>query len=374
MPEHNVVTKGSSFKRFSFDHVPINNTASSLAFGNIPLSMLFEIDPQLYTHAGDISTNTSTVHSPALKDNAADILSPSWNQIDEWYNHTLQDQGIGQSYNMPQSLSTETAAMMSNLSVVPQTDLFLSREYQQMQTNAVSAHSTNLLKLHQYNQQHKFGEQSSIRQSQGSYIPKSHEYYKKMTGMQQADREHWPTQLKSSLIQLDHTMADRQLSLQPLDQVKSESFANISMLNTAMGTRCAPAVEQQHTDKGSGRYSLQEQNIFAMRSTGEAVAGLVNTTERKWTKSGRVVEKKPDTICAHCGINKTTLWRCLGPDEIVCNACGLYKKKHGVKRPNQFVERYGGVIRRRRRNQNDKNDVNKQKKAFVQHQPKQVEG
>lgn len=51
-------------------------------------------------------------------------------------------------------------------------------------------------------------------------------------------------------------------------------------------------------------------------------------------------------ICAHCGTDKTSLWRRF-EGLFVCNACGLYYKMHGVRRPI-FLK--SDNIRRRKRN------------------------
>lgn len=56
-----------------------------------------------------------------------------------------------------------------------------------------------------------------------------------------------------------------------------------------------------------------------------------------------VVEK----ICTNCGIKHTTAWRRLNND-LVCNACGLYYKLHGKRRP-EFMRRDTIVFRKRAR-------------------------
>ena len=40
--------------------------------------------------------------------------------------------------------------------------------------------------------------------------------------------------------------------------------------------------------------------------------------------------------CTNCGTTTTTLWRRNNDGEPVCNACGLYFKLHGIKRPLQM--------------------------------------
>eukprot|EP00866_Antonospora_locustae_P000093 jgi/Antlo1/93/1323 len=61
--------------------------------------------------------------------------------------------------------------------------------------------------------------------------------------------------------------------------------------------------------------------------------------------SGLRRECKTASLCAHCGTTKTSLWRRLG-DAVVCNACGLYHRMHGIKRPISLRKSF---IRRRRK-------------------------
>ncbi|CAK5267986.1 unnamed protein product [Mycena citricolor] len=51
--------------------------------------------------------------------------------------------------------------------------------------------------------------------------------------------------------------------------------------------------------------------------------------------------------CAHCHTRKTSVWRRNKRGDLVCNACGVYERHHGVPRP---VELMGGKIKRRVKN------------------------
>lgn len=59
--------------------------------------------------------------------------------------------------------------------------------------------------------------------------------------------------------------------------------------------------------------------------------------------------------CSHCGTEKTSLWR-RREGRLVCNACALYEKLHGIPRPahllNQILRRRNrsDSVRRRKRN------------------------
>lgn len=57
------------------------------------------------------------------------------------------------------------------------------------------------------------------------------------------------------------------------------------------------------------------------------------------------VISRSKALCTHCGTTETSLWRRL-ENQIVCNACGLYHKMHGVQRP---ISLKNTVIKKRRR-------------------------
>lgn len=54
-----------------------------------------------------------------------------------------------------------------------------------------------------------------------------------------------------------------------------------------------------------------------------------------------------DMSCSNCGTLTTTIWRRSVRGEMVCNACGLYFKLHGVNRPHSM--RRDTIHTRRRR-------------------------
>ncbi|KAM0676025.1 hypothetical protein GVAV_000805 [Gurleya vavrai] len=61
-----------------------------------------------------------------------------------------------------------------------------------------------------------------------------------------------------------------------------------------------------------------------------------------------------EPICIHCHTRETSLWRRL-EGRIVCNACGLYYKMHGVKRPislkKESIKKRKRISKRRANNQ-----------------------
>lgn len=63
-------------------------------------------------------------------------------------------------------------------------------------------------------------------------------------------------------------------------------------------------------------------------------------------------QQPKDMSCTNCGTLTTTIWRRNLRGEMVCNACGLYFKLHGVNRPHSM--RRDTIHTRRRRPKGDK--------------------
>lgn len=57
--------------------------------------------------------------------------------------------------------------------------------------------------------------------------------------------------------------------------------------------------------------------------------------------------RRVDLSCTNCGTQTTTIWRRNMRGDMVCNACGLYFKLHGVDRP--VTMRRDTIHTRRRR-------------------------
>lgn len=71
-----------------------------------------------------------------------------------------------------------------------------------------------------------------------------------------------------------------------------------------------------------------------------------------------------DMSCTNCGTLTTTIWRRNVRGEMVCNACGLYFKLHGVNRPHSM--RRDTIHTRRRRPKGDKS--NRRRKCEISKQ------
>lgn len=70
--------------------------------------------------------------------------------------------------------------------------------------------------------------------------------------------------------------------------------------------------------------------------------------------------RRVDLACTNCGTQTTTIWRRNLKGEMVCNACGLYYKLHGVDRPHT-MRRDTIHTRRRRPKANEDHEKEKQK-------------
>lgn len=69
-------------------------------------------------------------------------------------------------------------------------------------------------------------------------------------------------------------------------------------------------------------------------------------------KNQNNTQSSKDMSCTNCGTTTTTIWRRNVKGEMVCNACGLYYKLHGVNRPHTM--RRDTIHTRRRRPKGDK--------------------
>ncbi|KAG7210428.1 hypothetical protein KM043_011960 [Ampulex compressa] len=74
--------------------------------------------------------------------------------------------------------------------------------------------------------------------------------------------------------------------------------------------------------------------------------------KQQFDQQGGNIAKKVDMSCTNCGTMTTTIWRRNMKGEMVCNACGLYYKLHGVNRP--VTMRRDTIHTRRRRPKGEK--------------------
>lgn len=77
-----------------------------------------------------------------------------------------------------------------------------------------------------------------------------------------------------------------------------------------------------------------------------------NSNSKNANNSQNQQNQQKDLSCTNCGTTTTTIWRRNLRGEMVCNACGLYFKLHGVNRPHTM--RRDTIHTRRRRPKGDK--------------------
>ncbi|KAM8715440.1 hypothetical protein ACLKA7_002487 [Drosophila subpalustris] len=75
--------------------------------------------------------------------------------------------------------------------------------------------------------------------------------------------------------------------------------------------------------------------------------GIKDKKSLKCNSSSALPTSQKDMSCSNCGTLTTTIWRRSVRGEMVCNACGLYFKLHGVNRPHSM--RRDTIHTRRRR-------------------------
>ncbi|XP_018373303.1 PREDICTED: uncharacterized protein LOC108767772 [Trachymyrmex cornetzi] len=81
--------------------------------------------------------------------------------------------------------------------------------------------------------------------------------------------------------------------------------------------------------------------------------------QKQFDQQSGNVAKKVDMSCTNCGTMTTTIWRRNMKGEMVCNACGLYYKLHGVNRP--VTMRRDTIHTRRRRPKGEKSTRHRKK-------------
>ncbi|XP_043241075.1 transcription factor GATA-4-like [Amphibalanus amphitrite] len=77
-------------------------------------------------------------------------------------------------------------------------------------------------------------------------------------------------------------------------------------------------------------------------------------------RRGSPFARRFHSMCTNCGTTQTTLWRRNADGEPVCNACGLYFKLHGIRRPLSM--RKDGIQTRKRKPKDKKKESGKDKK------------
>ena len=132
--------------------------------------------------------------------------------------------------------------------------------------------------------------------------------------------------------------------------ISPQSSSNNSSASRASSSASSPisSSPESHTSHSHSRQCVNcgvtHTPLWRRDATGNYLCnacGLynkMNGSNRPLVKQGEKksssLEKRGDTTCANCGTGTTTLWRRIKEGStVVCNACGLYYKVHGVDRP-----------------------------------------
>ncbi|XP_043479618.1 transcription factor stalky isoform X2 [Leptopilina heterotoma] len=108
------------------------------------------------------------------------------------------------------------------------------------------------------------------------------------------------------------------------------------------------------TSPGIVNYQHESNEEQAQDFTAWSTKAKVKTEDQKQQidQQGGNMTKKVDMSCTNCGTMTTTIWRRNMKGEMVCNACGLYYKLHGINRP--VTMRRDTIHTRRRRPKGEK--------------------
>ncbi|XP_031623196.1 putative uncharacterized protein DDB_G0286901 [Contarinia nasturtii] len=144
----------------------------------------------------------------------------------------------------------------------------------------------------------------------------------------------------------------RNINDQPISLVKHEGSKSSSS-----GRRKQSCPSKASTDKSNDNDVLanikKPMNESKMDlSNAKVWANNVETKPKSAPIENNQSPNQKDMSCTNCGTLTTTIWRRNVRGEMVCNACGLYFKLHGVNRPHSM--RRDTIHTRRRRPKGDK--------------------
>ncbi|XP_054082796.1 polyglutamine-repeat protein pqn-41 isoform X1 [Zeugodacus cucurbitae] len=120
-----------------------------------------------------------------------------------------------------------------------------------------------------------------------------------------------------------------------IDQLPNIMAANAQNLEMSASThnQVAVAAAAAAAAAASMHDKKNNKNASASASASPSAAGIISNPK--------------DMSCSNCGTLTTTIWRRSIRGEMVCNACGLYFKLHGINRPHSM--RRDTIHTRRRR-------------------------
>ncbi|KAH8263641.1 hypothetical protein KR044_011820 [Drosophila immigrans] len=148
------------------------------------------------------------------------------------------------------------------------------------------------------------------------------------------------------------TIALTKVPEEPLPLLKDMSESQSSVVKICRRKQSFPTKTdciESPDIKVTDTYVRSEGSIKCNSSNSSSSSSALSTTSQK------------DMSCSNCGTLTTTIWRRSVRGEMVCNACGLYFKLHGVNRPHSM--RRDTIHTRRRRPK----ECEKSKKNFETH-------
>ncbi|XP_043490143.1 transcription factor stalky-like [Polistes fuscatus] len=115
------------------------------------------------------------------------------------------------------------------------------------------------------------------------------------------------------------------------------------------------------TSPDTANYQHESSEEQAQDFTGWSYKMKIKVEDQKpqFDQQSGNITKKSDMVCTNCGTMTTTIWRRNMKGEIVCNACGLYYKLHGINRP--VTMRRDTIHTRRRRPKGEKQTRHRKK-------------
>ncbi|KAG5674570.1 hypothetical protein PVAND_004524 [Polypedilum vanderplanki] len=111
---------------------------------------------------------------------------------------------------------------------------------------------------------------------------------------------------------------------------------------------------------------VAESSVNNIWTGNDDIAKSNNNNNSPKNANNQANQQQKDLSCTNCGTTTTTIWRRNLRGEMVCNACGLYFKLHGVNRPHTM--RRDTIHTRRRRPKGDKSNRRKSKNQEVPEQ------
>ncbi|EDV58512.1 uncharacterized protein LOC6542151 isoform X1 [Drosophila erecta] len=129
-------------------------------------------------------------------------------------------------------------------------------------------------------------------------------------------------------------------------KVPEEPIALLKDLSEAQSSKSKPCRRKQSFPTKTDCIDVVNENVTDTYTTSEA-APDDKKDKRNINLFNTIPGAQKDMSCSNCGTLTTTIWRRSVRGEMVCNACGLYFKLHGINRPHSM--RRDTIHTRRRR-------------------------